>query len=128
MALPVIYLISQAGTVTTGIATQAFEFIFSNLNTATYAGLLSNSFHFSKALPSNVLDDFPSQLNIKTYGDYMQYQVASAFGAYIGGRLAGEVITPRKSGSSIFWSGGVGYCFVSAYRWTNHFCRSFGGI
>ncbi|MCU7805948.1 MAG: hypothetical protein KZQ96_22445 [Candidatus Thiodiazotropha sp. (ex Lucinoma borealis)] len=102
-----------ATTVTTGIISGGIDVLFNGIEGSVYANLLAgDGVNFSTSLK-----DINTELSIPgienpTVGDYVQYQIANAVGAYVGGRLAGEVIEAESEVAALF--GAAGSAFATA--------------
>ena len=91
---------TAANTITFEVVNDGLDLLFGGLDGNVLDGLLSNNFDFSTQI---VVEGVST-----TIGDYLQAQVLSAVGAYVGNHLAGEVIEPESQMAAIFGSLGSG--------------------
>ncbi len=96
-----------AGTVTTGIINGGFDLIVKNVSTDVYANLLSGAAKFSDTI--TIPDTINGGEITVSVGDYLQFQVFNAIGAYAGSSLAGEVVAPESQVAGILGSIGAAY-------------------
>lgn len=93
-------------TVTVGIASEAFDFLFKDMSSGSYLSLFNNGFDFDAlAYNSNGTKIIYNNKHL-TIGDNIKLQALNALGAFVGGKLASAVIHPESKMAAFFGSAG----------------------